>query len=100
MKVREDQNRATVETDASVGNDAKQGTPEPDAAGREKARTLEAGIDSGQALEQESLDRMRVATPNDLKLSDGGAWRGSCVVERCEDIRTREKGGSDETGSI
>jgi len=32
------------------------------------------------------------------KLSDGGAWRGSCVVERSEGIRAREKGGSDETG--
>ena len=40
----------------------------------------------------------RVATPNDPKLSDGGAWRGSCVVERSEGIRVREKGGSDETG--
>jgi len=35
---------------------------------------------------------------NDPKLSDGGAWRGSCVVERREGIRAREKGGSDETG--
>jgi hypothetical protein len=60
--------------------DAKQGTPEPDAAGREKAWTLEAGTDSGQALEQESLDRMRVATPNDLKLSDCGGRRGTCMV--------------------
>ena len=39
-----------------------------------------------------------VATPNDPKLSDGGAWRGSCVVERSEGIRARVKGGSDETG--
>ena len=38
-------------------------------------------------------------TPNDPKLSDGGAWRGSCVVKRSEGIRAREKGGSDETGS-
>ena len=38
------------------------------------------------------------ATPNDPKLSDGGAWRGSCVVERGKGIRAREKGGSDETG--
>ena len=36
----------------------------------------------------------RVATPNDPKLSDGGAWRGSCVVERSEGIRATEKGGS------
>jgi len=78
MKVREDQNRATVETDASVGNDAKQETPEPDAAGRVKPWTSEAGIDSGQALEQESLDRMRVATPNDPKLSDTRRGRAAC----------------------
>ena len=44
------------------------------------------------------LNTTRVATPNDPKLSDGGAWRGSCVVERSEGIRAREKGGSDETG--
>ena len=30
-------------------------------------------------------------SPNDLKLSDGGAWRGSCVVERRRDIRATEK---------
>ena len=35
------------------------------------------------------------ATPNDPKLSDGGAWRGSCVVERRRDIRTTKKGGSE-----
>ena len=39
----------------------------------------------------------RAEWPNDPKLSDGGAWRGSCVVERSEGIRAREKGGSDET---
>ena len=37
-------------------------------------------------------------TANDPKLSDGGAWRGSCVVERSGDIRARVKGGSGETG--
>jgi len=36
-------------------------------------------------------------TANDLKLSDCGARRGSCVVRRCEDIRASVKGGSDET---
>ena len=40
----------------------------------------------------------RVKGPNDPKLSDGGAWRGSCVVERRTDIRATAKGGSDETG--
>ena len=35
--------------------------------------------------------------PNDLKLSDCGARRGSCVVRRSEDIRASVKGGSDET---
>jgi len=34
---------------------------------------------------------------NDPKLSDGGAWRGSCVVGRSEGIQARERGGSDET---
>ena len=38
-----------------------------------------------------------VATPNDPKLSDCGARRGSCVVRRSEDIRASAKGGSDET---
>ena len=37
-------------------------------------------------------------SPIDPKLSDGEAWRGSCVAERSEGIRAREKGGSDETG--
>ena len=41
---------------------------------------------------------MFVQRPNDPKLSDGGAWRGSCVVERSGGIRARVKGGSDETG--
>jgi len=36
-------------------------------------------------------------SPNDPKLSDCGARRGSCVVERREGIRAREKGGSDDT---
>ena len=27
------------------------------------------------------LNTTRVATPNDPKLSDGGAWRGSCEGE-------------------
>jgi hypothetical protein len=33
-------------------------------------------------------------SPTDPKLSDGGAWRGSCVVERSEGIQATEKGGS------
>ena len=37
-------------------------------------------------------------TPNDPKLSDGGAWRGSCEVERRRSIRTTKEGGADETG--
>ena len=35
-------------------------------------------------------------SPNDPKLSDGGARRGSCVVERRKSIQTTEKGGSEE----
>ncbi len=34
-----------------------------------------------------SLHTERARTPNDPKLSDGGAWRGSCVVERSESER-------------
>ena len=45
--------------------------------------------------EKDPLNTTRVATPNDPKLSDGGAWRGSCVVERSEGIRTTKKGGSE-----
>ena len=37
----------------------------------------------------------RPKTPNDPKLSDGGAWRGSCVVERRRDVWTTRKGGSE-----
>ena len=44
-------------------------------------------------------DQINVATPNDPKLSDGGAWRGSCVVERSEGIRTTGDEQTDETGS-
>ena len=60
---------------------------------RESVMKLETSFrkNSGQK------ERVR-ATANDPKLSDGGAWRGSCVVERSEGIRAREKGGSDETG--
>ena len=50
---------------------------------------------SGKAGRKVPLNTTRVATPNDPKLSDGGAWRGSCVVERSEGIRTRKKGGSE-----
>ena len=35
--------------------------------------------------------------PNDPKLSDGGAWRGSCEVRRRRDIQTRKKERTDET---
>ena len=42
-----------------------------------------------------SLLGTRVATPNDPKLSDGGAWHGNCVVERSEGIRNTKKGGSE-----
>ena len=33
-------------------------------------------------------------SPNDPKLSHGVAWRGSCVVELSEGIRTTDEGGS------
>ena len=39
---------------------------------------------------------MRSEWPNDPKLSDCGARRGSCGVRRSESIRARVKGGSDE----
>ena len=38
------------------------------------------------------------AKPNDPKLSDGGAWRGSCVVRRRRDIRATKMERTDETG--
>ena len=40
----------------------------------------------------------RVAAPNDLKLSDGGAWRGSCGVRRRRDIQATKVERTDETG--
>lgn len=33
-------------------------------------------------------------TPNDLKLSDGGAWRGSCEGGTNNSIQVTKKGGS------
>ena len=38
-----------------------------------------------------------VATPNDPKLSDGGAWRGSCGVRRRRDIQATKEERTDET---
>ena len=38
--------------------------------------------------------RVNARTPNDPKLSDGGAWRGSCEGGAKDSIRTTEKGGS------
>ena len=36
-------------------------------------------------------------SPNDPKLSDGGAWRGSCVVKRRRDMQARKEERTDET---
>ena len=58
-----------------------------------------AVVVSGESYCGKFIAKRALETPNDPKLSDGGAWRGSCVVERSEGIRAREKGGSDETGS-
>ena len=33
-------------------------------------------------------------SPNDLKLSDGGAWRGSCEGRTKDSIQATKKGGS------
>ena len=38
---------------------------------------------------------LKLRRPIDPKLSDGGARRGSCVVERSEGIRITKKGGSE-----
>ena len=38
----------------------------------------------------------RVATPNEPKLSHGGAWRGSCEVRRRRDMRARKECGTHE----
>ncbi len=59
---------------------------------------LVGGIGLGMSSEALITRKRCAKSPNDPKLSDGGAWRGSCVVERSEGIRDREKGGSDETG--
>ena len=37
--------------------------------------------------------------PIDPKLSDGGAWRGSCEVRRRRDIRAKKEERTDETGT-
>ena len=36
-------------------------------------------------------------SPNDPKLSDGGAWRGSCEVRRRRDMQARKEERTDET---
>ena len=41
----------------------------------------------------------RAKSPNDPKLSHGGAWRGSCEVRRRRDIQTRKRERTDETGA-
>ena len=46
-----------------------------------------------------SLNTTRVATPNDPKLSDGGAWRGSCeggAQREATDVEQRH----DRTGRV
>ena len=45
-----------------------------------------------------SVSTETVESPNDPKLSDCGARRGSCVVERRGSIQTTAKGGSEKTG--
>ena len=52
-------------------------------------------LEPGSASRDLSSRREPSLSPIDPKLSDGGAWRGSCVVERNEGIRTRKKGGSE-----
>ena len=61
-----------------------------------------ASATSGMPVRSNSatmVSKEPLMTAYDPKFSDGGAWRGSCVVERSEGIRAKEKGGSDETGS-
>ena len=41
----------------------------------------------------------RRATPNEPKLSHGGAWRGSCGARRRRDMRARKECGTDETST-
>ena len=61
-----------------------------------KPWSLVDGIGLGMSSEA-LIARGRCAkSPNDPKLSDCGARRGSCVVRRRESIRATEKGGSDE----
>ena len=72
--------------------------------GDEATHELGKGNEESRAGETASLrksgeERTRITertwkTPNDPKLSDGGAWRGSCVVERSEGIQATEKGRS------
>ena len=40
------------------------------------------------------IEENRAQSPNDPKLSDGGAWRGSCEGGTKDSIRATEKGGS------
>ena len=43
--------------------------------------------DSGKEFERVRSHGTGAESPNDPKLSDGGAWRGSCVVGRGESER-------------
>ena len=51
----------------------------------------------GDSLHVHSAGDVR-KSPNDPKLSDCGARRGSCVVERRRSIQTTAKGGAEKTG--
>ena len=50
--------------------------------------------DSGVMLDGAFRGKVPIV-PNDPKLSDCGARRGSCVVRRSEGIRASENGGSE-----
>ena len=50
-------------------------------------------------VQNRSLKKTGARTPNDPKLSHGGAWRGSCGVRRRRDIRVRKECGTHETGT-
>ena len=52
---------------------------------------LDGGIKVGMSSCGLRSKETRAVTPNDPKLSDCGARRGSCVVRRSEDIRARER---------
>ena len=86
IRLTQGQNRSAVATDSETQGAGAKPRLEPIAwLTLANPRDPELGVDSELMLEKVGLVTTGEASPNDPKLSDGGAWRGACpTVERTE----------------